>query len=48
MQDPEFVDRLQKIGIEPTPSTPATFAETLRADYALWRDVIAQAGITAD
>jgi tripartite-type tricarboxylate transporter receptor subunit TctC len=48
MKDPEFVDRLQKIGIEPTPGTPATFAETLRADYALWRDVIAQAGISPD
>jgi tripartite-type tricarboxylate transporter receptor subunit TctC len=46
--DPEFAERLRKIGVEPTPGTPVQFAETLRADYALWRDVIAQAGITAD
>lgn len=48
MKDRDFVERLAKIGIEPTPGTPAAFATTLRADYALWRDVIAQAGITAD
>ncbi|HEX9462425.1 MAG TPA: tripartite tricarboxylate transporter substrate binding protein [Alphaproteobacteria bacterium] len=48
MKDPEFVERLARIGIEPTPGTPSQFAEILRADYALWRDVIAQAGITSD
>jgi len=48
MKDPEFLDRMQKIGIEPTPSTPAQFAATLRADYALWRDVIRDAGILVE
>ena len=36
------------LGIEPTASTPQEFAATLRADYALWRKVIEDAGITAE
>lgn len=48
MQDPGFTGRLQTLGIEPTASTPASFAKTLAADYALWRKVIEDAGITAE
>lgn len=48
MQDPELIERMRNIGVEPTPGTPAQFAETLRADYALWREVVAEAGVTAD
>ncbi len=48
MKDRDFLDRMQKLGIEPTPSTPAQFAATLRADYGLWRDVIRDAGILVE
>ena len=48
MQDPGFTGRLVTLGIEPTASTPASFAKTLAADYALWRKVIEDAGITAE
>lgn len=48
MKDPAFTGRLEKLGIEPTASTPAGFARTLRADYALWRKVIAEAGLTVE
>jgi tripartite-type tricarboxylate transporter receptor subunit TctC len=48
LKDPEFVDRLEKIGIEPMPGTPAEFTKTLVADYALWSRVIKDAGINPD
>ncbi|MBV8537405.1 MAG: tripartite tricarboxylate transporter substrate binding protein [Alphaproteobacteria bacterium] len=48
MKDRTFTGRLETLGIEPTASTPAEFAATVRADYALWRKVIEEAGITAD
>ncbi len=48
MKDRTFTGKLEALGIEPTASTPAEFAATLRADYALWRKVIEEAGITAD
>jgi tripartite-type tricarboxylate transporter receptor subunit TctC len=48
MKDPGFTGKLETLGIEPTPGTPASFARTLRADYALWQDVIKDAGITGE
>jgi tripartite-type tricarboxylate transporter receptor subunit TctC len=48
MKDPDFTGKLETLGIEPTASTPASFAKTLQADYDLWRRVIEEAGLTAE
>jgi tripartite-type tricarboxylate transporter receptor subunit TctC len=48
MRTRDFAGHLETLGVEPTIGTPAEFAKTLRADYALWRKVITDAGITAE
>jgi len=40
-KDAAFVARLDKIGVDPVCSTPAEFAQRLRADLALWKDAVA-------
>jgi tripartite-type tricarboxylate transporter receptor subunit TctC len=48
MKEPDFLDRLEKIGVDPAPTTPAQFAAEIRDEYAMWRDVIKDAGILVE
>lgn len=48
MRDQAFLDRLSKIGVDPVPTTPAEFSESIRADYAMWREVIKSAGLSVE
>ncbi len=43
-----FVHRLAGLGIEPRTSTPAAFAEVLKADIARWRDIVIATGAKVD
>lgn len=48
MRDPVFLDRLSKIGVDPVVTTPAEFSESIRADYAMWREVIKATGLSVE
>src|SRR6266478_167277 len=41
----EFIERLNKMGIDALGNSPAEFAELIRADSSLWRDAVNAAGI---
>ena len=42
---PQFAGRLEGMGVDPVQHTPAEFAEEIRREMILWRDVIQAAGI---
>ena len=44
-KDAAFTARLDKIGVEPVCSTPAEFAQAVRADLAVWKDAVQAAGL---
>ncbi len=44
-QDPAFVDRLARIGIDPVLHTPEDFARIIAEDTARWRDIIKDLGL---
>jgi tripartite-type tricarboxylate transporter receptor subunit TctC len=44
-KDPAFVERLTKLGADPSGITPAQFAELVGADLRLWAEAVAIAGI---
>jgi tripartite-type tricarboxylate transporter receptor subunit TctC len=44
-KDAAFAARLDKIGVDPVCSTPAEFAQAIRADLALWKDAVQAAGL---
>ena len=44
-KSPEFLDRLQRIGVEPALKMPAEFADIIAADTARWRDVVYDLGL---
>lgn len=48
LKDPQLVDRLHRIGVDPWGSTPAEFSDAIRKDYELYRDVVKTAGIKAE
>ncbi|MEO5670963.1 MAG: tripartite tricarboxylate transporter substrate binding protein [Ramlibacter sp.] len=48
MADPAVREKLVAASVEPMQSTPAEFAEVIRADHAKWSQVIKAAGISAD
>jgi tripartite-type tricarboxylate transporter receptor subunit TctC len=48
LKDPAFLDRLAKLGLDPVPTTPASFADGIRTEYVMWRDVIKAAGISVE
>ena len=45
LKDPDVVRRLQDIGCEPDPMTPAAFKAHISAEVARWRDIIVKAKI---
>lgn len=45
MQDPEFLDRLEQLGLEPVMHTPEEFAQQIRRDLEQWGPIIESIGI---
>jgi tripartite-type tricarboxylate transporter receptor subunit TctC len=45
MRDPTFVDRLDKIGVDPVLHAPADFAKTIQRDLEMWREVAGKIGL---
>jgi tripartite-type tricarboxylate transporter receptor subunit TctC len=48
LKDPEVVDKLTRLGIEPQGSTPAQFATMLTTELAKWKKIINERKITLD
>jgi tripartite-type tricarboxylate transporter receptor subunit TctC len=48
LKDRDFFDRLDKMGVEPVPTTPASFTAGIKDEYAMWRDVIKAAGLLVE
>ncbi len=48
LADPEVRDKLSKLGIAPTTSTPAQFASMVAQDAAKWKKIIIERKITGD
>ena len=48
MKDTAFLDRLAKLGLDPVPTTPASFAADIRGEYAMWRDLIKSTGVVVE
>jgi tripartite-type tricarboxylate transporter receptor subunit TctC len=48
LKDPQLIDRLHRIGVDPWGSSPAEFSDAIRKDYELYRDVVKTAGIKAE
>ena len=48
MSSADMVERLEKLGAEPTSSTPEQFAKLYRDEYESWKVVIQRAGIKAE
>jgi tripartite-type tricarboxylate transporter receptor subunit TctC len=48
LKDPEVVDRLQRLGIEPVGGTPAQFTSMLASESAKWKKIITERKITLD
>ena len=44
-KDAAFVERLNKIGVDPACSTPAEFAQAVRDDFQIWKEAVQAAGI---
>jgi tripartite-type tricarboxylate transporter receptor subunit TctC len=48
LKSPDVLQRLQALGMNASPSTPAEFDQQIRADYALWGRVVKLSGAKAD
>jgi tripartite-type tricarboxylate transporter receptor subunit TctC len=48
LQDPEAIDKLQRLGIEPVGGTPAQFTTMLARESAKWKKTITERKITLD
>ena len=44
-KDAAFVERLNKIGVDPACGTPAEFAQVIRDDLVLWKEAVQAAGM---
>jgi tripartite-type tricarboxylate transporter receptor subunit TctC len=44
-KDPAFVDKLARLGADPSAITPAQFTELIAADLKLWAEAVAIAGV---
>ena len=45
---PDVQQRIQALGMTPSPSTPEEFDKQIRADYALWGKVVKASGVKAE
>lgn len=48
LKDPEVIDKLTRLGIEPIGGTPAQFASMLASESAKWKKIIQERQITLD
>lgn len=48
MKDATFLDRLAKLGLDPVPTTPASFSAEIKSEYVMWRDLIKSAKVVVD
>jgi tripartite-type tricarboxylate transporter receptor subunit TctC len=48
LRDPEVVERLTRLGIEPAGGTPAQFASMLASESTKWKKIITERKITLD
>ena len=48
LTDPEVKDKLSRLGIEPTTSTPAQFASMVAQDAGKWKKIITERKIIGD
>ena len=48
LASPEFRERLEREGVELVPGGPEKFAAYLAGEYAMWRKIVADAGIKID
>ncbi|PUE11435.1 MFS transporter [Limnohabitans sp. T6-5] len=48
LQDPEVIDKLHRLGIEPVGGTPAQFTTMLAKESAKWKKIISERKITLD
>ena len=48
MKTPEMKERLSKLGAEPAGTTPAEFADLMKADTAKWSKVVKSSGARVD
>ena len=48
LKDPEVIDKLTRLGIEPVGGTPAQFSAMLATDLAKWKKIINERKITLD
>jgi tripartite-type tricarboxylate transporter receptor subunit TctC len=44
-KDAGFVERLNKIGVDPVCGTPADFSQAIREDLAIWKEAVQAAGM---
>src|SRR5262245_23851949 len=44
-KDAAFVERLNKIGVDPVCGTPAEFSQAIREDFNLWKEAVQAAGM---
>src|SRR5262245_47755318 len=45
---PDVQERIRALGMTPSPSTPEDLDKQMRADHALWGEVVKRAGVKAD
>ena len=45
LKDPEVLDRLRELGVEPVGDQPDELAEHIRKEYERWRTIIESAGL---
>jgi tripartite-type tricarboxylate transporter receptor subunit TctC len=45
MKDPVMIKRLETMGVDAYGSTPADFADTIRRDFEIYRDVVKAIGL---
>jgi tripartite-type tricarboxylate transporter receptor subunit TctC len=48
LRAPDVVSQLNKVGLDPTPGTPAEFAKFVRVEYDKWAKVIREANIKGE
>jgi len=48
LKDPEVIDKLTRLGIEPVGGTPAQFSSLLGSELAKWKKIIQERQITLD
>jgi len=46
VRNPEIAERFARQGVEPVTSTPAAFAQLIKSDFARYRKLVAEAGIS--